>query len=247
MIPAGYIVMNQGWRWVWWWYATLNTVILVLFVFAYGETRYRKSGNCFIGEEPSTPTPPHEDDTEKKIYSATPCPEAQQTVPVPFEQLTTPTPTRKTYIQRMTVFGSFSDFSIHSYWQHMWRPFILFFRIPAVAFIALEYSFILCWVAVLATTQPILFAQPPYNFSIGVGNINIAPFIGAIVGSAYGGPLNDLYVVFMARRREGIYHPETRLHMLVMPMLLTPLGLFLYGISISKVRPFPLWYSAPDS
>lgn len=147
----------------------------------------------------------------------------------------------------MTVFGSFSDFSIHSYWQHMWRPFILFFRIPAVAFIALEYSFILCWVAVLATTQPILFAQPPYKFSIGVGNINIAPFIGAIVGSAYGGPLNDLYVVFMARRREGIYHPETRLHMLVMPMLLTPLGLFLYGISISKVRPFLLWYSAPDS
>lgn len=245
MIPAGYIVMNQGWRWVWWWCAILNAVILILFLFAYGETRYRKSENCFIGEEPSTAAAILEEDAEKKIENATPCPDAQQTVPIPSEQ---PTPTRKTYIQRITAFGNFSGFSIHSYWQHMWRPFILFSRVPAVAFTAIEYSFILCWVAVLATTQPILFAQPPYNFSsIGVGNINIAPFIGAIIGSAYGGPLNDLYVVFMARRREGIYHPETRLHMLLMPMLLTPLGLFLYGISIAKVSPFFLWYSAPDS
>lgn len=234
MIPAGYIVMNQGWRWVWWWCAIFNAVILILFLFGYGETRYRKSENCFIGEEPLTPAATLKKDTEKRIDSATSCREAEQTVPIPSEW---PTPARKTYIQRMTNFGSFSGFSVFSYWQHMWRPFLLFFRIPAVAFTAIEYSFILCWVAVLATTQPILFAQPPYNFSsIGVGNINIAPFIGAITGSAYGGLLNDLYVVFMARRREGIYHPETRLHMLVVPMLLTPLGLFVYGISIAKVN-----------
>lgn len=232
MIPAGYIVTNQGWRWVWWWCAILNAVIFVLFLFAYGETRYRKS-ECFIGEQPSTPAAVLKEDTGKRIYTATPCSDTQHRIPIPSEQ---PTLYRKTYIQRMTIFGSFSDFSVHSYWQHMWRPFILFFRIPAVAFTAIEYSFILCWVAVLATTQPILFAQPPYNFSsIGVGNINIAPFIGAMAGSAYGGPLNDYYVVFIARRREGIYHPETRLHMLIIPVLLTPLGLFLYGISIAKV------------
>ena len=149
-------------------------------------------------------------------------------------------PTRKTYIQRMAVFGTTSEFSAKGYWRHMWRPFQLFFRVPAVAFAAIEYSFILCWVAILATTQPMLFAQPPYNFSsIGIGNINIAPFIGAVVGSVYGGPLNDYYVVFMARRRSGIHHPETRLHMLFLSLLLTPAGLWLYGISIAKVISHP--------
>lgn len=173
---------------------------------------------------------------KKESDIATPHSQSQQQTLLASEQPTPPP--RKTYIQRMTLFGSFSDFTMQSYWQHMYRPFILFLRIPAVAFTAIEYSFILCWVAVLVTTQPILFAQPPYNFSsIGVGNINVAPFIGAIVGSAYGGPLNDLYVVSLARRRAGIYHPETRLHMLIAPMLLTPLGLFLYGISIAKVVP----------
>ena len=151
-----------------------------------------------------------------------------------------PTPTRKTYIQRMAVFGTTSEFSIKGYWRHMWRPFLLFFRIPAVAFAAIEYSFILWWVAILATTQPILFAQAPYNFSsIGIGNINIAPFVGAVAGSVYGGPLNDYYVVFMARRKSGIHHPERRLHMLILSLLLTPLGLWLYGISIAKVGSHP--------
>lgn len=146
---------------------------------------------------------------------------------------------RKTYIQRMTSLGPAPDWGIRTYLRYLQRPFILFFRIPAVAFVAIQYSFILCWVAALATTQPILFSAPPYKFSsVGVGNVNISPFVGALVGSMYGGPLNDYYVVLMAQRRGGIYDPELRLHMLLAPLFITPLGLFLYGISISQVNLF---------
>lgn len=186
---------------------------------------------CTLEKDPDkSPVPEKRNDTEPENPHLQENAHAEQPTP----------PTRKTYIQRMAVFGTASEFSVKGYWRHMWRPFLLFFRIPAVTFAAIEYSFILCWVAILATTQPILFAQPPYNFSsIGIGNINIAPFIGAVVGSVYGGPLNDYYVVFMARRKSGIHHPETRLHMLILSLLLTPLGLWLYGISIAKVKYHP--------
>lgn len=234
---------SQGWRWVWWWCAILNAVVLVLLLFAYQETHYRRpDGNCLVGGEvPMTAIPeekPEYADTasDKRQGTTASHPQPQETN-APEDPTPPARPVRKTYVQRITAFGGASEFSIQDYWRHMWRPFLFFFRIPAVAYVAIQYSFILCWVAVLATTQPILFAQPPYNFSsIGVGNINIAPFIGALIGSIYGGSLNDYYVVFMARRKSGVYDPKMRLHMLIVPTFLTPLGHWLYGISIARVR-----------
>ena len=211
----------------------------MLLIFAYGETQYHRAENApLVGEEPPIPGTLGKNPDKQPVPEKTDSTELATAQPQEHGDAEQPTPpTRKTYIQRMAVFGTTSEFSVKEYWRHMWRPFLLFFRVSAVAFAAIEYSFILCWVAILATTQPMLFAQPPYNFSsIGIGNINIAPFIGAVVGSVYGGPLNDYYVVFMARRRSGIHHPETRLHMLILSLLLTPAGLWLYGISIAKVR-----------
>jgi MFS family permease len=240
LIPAGYIINSQGWRWVWWWCAIINAVVLLLIIFAYEETRYAKpAGNCYVGEDP--PMAVIED--EQKVD--TPEQGKEKIAPpsfsniVPTSTVEQPTFHRRTYLQRMVIptSGPNANASFKTYWQHMWRPFLLFYRLPAVAFVGIEYSFMMCWVAVLATTQPILFAAPPYNFSsVGVGNINIAPFVGAVMGSLYGGPLNDYYVVWMARRRAGIYDPELRLHMLLVPLIICPLGLFLYGTSIANVR-----------
>lgn len=193
-------------------------------------------GNCVLGQdvpsgecnkEDKAKDPPSQ--TKNQDMSA---PEPLATMP----NVEQPALYRREYFQRVTCRGPASELSFDTYWRHIQRPFVILFRIPAVTFVAIQYSIMLCWVAVLATTQPILFAAPPYNFSsIGVGNINVAPFLGAVLGSIYGGPLNDLYVVKLARRRSGLYDPETRLHMIFAPLILTPLGLFLYGISMAEV------------
>ncbi|GAB1200453.1 hypothetical protein APSETT444_009826 [Aspergillus pseudonomiae] len=236
LIPTGYIINSQGWRWVWWWCAILNGLVLLLIIFAYEETRYgRPAGNCYIGQDPPGALGSEEKQiTASEFDKEKPMPTHCDTVPpLPVEE---PIPPRKTYFKRMTHFEPSDDITLKKYWRHMWTPFVLIFRIPAVAFVGLQYSFMMVWVAILATTQPILFAQPPYNFtSVGIGNINIAPFVGAVIGSIYGGPLNDYYVVYMARRRGGIYDPELRLHMLLVPMIILPLGLFLYGTSIANL------------
>ncbi|KAB8259763.1 major facilitator superfamily domain-containing protein [Aspergillus pseudonomiae] len=239
LIPTGYIINSQGWRWVWWWCAILNGLVLLLIIFAYEETRYgRPAGNCYIGQDPPGALGAEEKQiTASEFDKEKPMPTHCDTVPpLPVEE---PIPPRKTYFKRMTHFEPSDNITLKKYWRHMWTPFVLIFRIPAVAFVGLQYSFMMVWVAILATTQPILFAQPPYNFtSVGIGNINIAPFVGAVIGSIYGGPLNDYYVVYMARRRGGIYDPELRLHMLLVPMIILPLGLFLYGTSIANEQPW---------
>ena len=208
-----------------------------MIIFAYEETRYgRPAGNCYIGQDPPVALGAEgKQSTAPEFDKEKARPAHIDTIPQRAEE--EPIPPRKTYVERMTAFEPTDSLSWKTYWRHMWTPFVLFFRIPAVAFVGIQYSFMMCWVAILATTQPILFAAPPYNFSsVGVGNINIAPFVGAVIGSIYGGPLNDYYVVYMARRRAGIYDPEFRLHMLLVPLVVCPLGLFLYGISIANVR-----------
>ncbi|KAF9894360.1 hypothetical protein FE257_007863 [Aspergillus nanangensis] len=240
LIPTGYIIDRQGWRWVWWWCAILNSLVLVLIIFGFEETRYyhaQQASNPVVGEEIPLPiiTPSHIKDKSTDFEPSSTSPETLEETPPP-----QPTPPiRRSYIQRITSPGPPPSLSLQNYSRHLYRPFVLFFRIPAVAFVALQYSLMLCWVAVLATTQPIFFAAPPYSFSsIGVGNINLAPFIGAVLGSVFGGPLNDYYVVRLARRRSGIYDPEMRLHMLLVPLVVTPAGLFLYGISIARGDPW---------
>ncbi|KAL5356445.1 major facilitator superfamily domain-containing protein [Aspergillus floccosus] len=239
LIPTGYIIESQGWRWVWWWCAILNGIVLVLIIVGFEETRYaRRSVSPVVGED--VPMQPYAEHTKGKSsvpdIPIEPSPGSKTETTIANDL---PPPPRRPYRQRITWSGHASDLNMQNYWKQVWRPFVLLFRVPGVAFVAVQYSLMLCWIAVLATTQPILFAAPPYNFSsIGVGNINIAPFVGAVLGSVFGGPLNDYYVVWLARRRSGIYDPEMRLHMLLAPLIITPLGLFLYGISIANGKPW---------
>jgi hypothetical protein len=68
--------------------------------------------------------------------------------------------------------------------------------------------------------------------------MNIPPAIGAILGSIFGGPLNDWCILQVAKRRGGIYEPETRLWSFMLPGVCMPIGLFMFGLTIAKVRFF---------
>lgn len=122
-----------------------------------------------------------------------------------------------------------------SIWAHIYQPFQILFTFPAVMFTALQYGFLIAMLAVLAVTQASLYPFEPYNFSAaGVGNMNIPPAIGAIIGSVFGGPINDYFILQVAKRRGGIYEPETRLWLFLIPGFCMPIGLFMYGLTISK-------------
>jgi hypothetical protein len=108
-------------------------------------------------------------------------------------------------------------------------------------FTALQYGWSIAMLALLAVTQSSLYSLPPYNFTVaGVGNMNLPPFIGSILGALFGGPLVDYMIVVIAKRRGGIYEPETRLWLFLIPGLSMTLGGLMYGLTIAKVSNFLL-------
>jgi hypothetical protein len=121
-------------------------------------------------------------------------------------------------------------------------PVKVLVSIPAVAYVMVQYSSSLIWFTVVATTQSEYLALPPYNFGTkGIGLLNLPPFIGSIFGCIWGGPVSDWSIKFLARRNEGIYEPEMRLYISLLPGILGPVGLFLYGYSVSEVITPTTW------
>jgi len=102
---------------------------------------------------------------------------------------------------------------------------------PAIAFAAIQWAFCLSALSIVAVSTSDLYPYSPYNFSpAGVGNLNIPPAIGSILGTIYGGPLVDWSIVVLAKRNGGIYEPEMRLFLFVLPGILMPVGVFMYGL-----------------
>lgn len=88
----------------------------------------------------------------------------------------------------------------------------------------------------MAVTESIYFSGDPYDFStIGIGLLNIPPFIGSIVAAFYAGPLSDWSIIWLAKRNEGVYEPEMRLYLIVFPVIIGPIGMFTYGYTLAKV------------
>lgn len=59
---AGFMAVNQGWRWIYWWGAILNGALLVLFFFTFEESRFIRTADAIEGqsndveaERPSSP------------------------------------------------------------------------------------------------------------------------------------------------------------------------------------------------
>ena len=123
------------------------------------------------------------------------------------------------------------------FFAQLYQPFYILGIFPAVMFSALQYAWSESMLSFLAVTQATLYPFSPYSFSaIGVGNMNIPPAIGAILGSIFGGPLSDYMVLQIANRRNGVYEPEYRLWTFLIPGLTMIIGVLMYGLTIAEVR-----------
>ena len=145
----------------------------------------------------------------------------------------------KSYRERHALFTTSHGKTVNSrrFIRQLYQPFRIVVLFPAVMFSALQYAWSESMLSFLAVTQATLYPSPPYNFSaVGVGNMNIPPAIGAILGSLFGGVFSDYLILVIARRRNGIYEPEYRLWTFLIPGLSMVAGVFMYGLTIAQVR-----------
>jgi hypothetical protein len=142
----------------------------------------------------------------------------------------------KTYRQRLALM-TITPGGWGKFFKHMYQPILLLFMFPAVAFTALQLGSLLSWYAIMVTTQATYFALPPYSFGpIGIGLLNIPAFVGGLLGFIWGGPVSDYSIVYFAKRNKGVFEPEMRLYIAIVPALTSPIGIFLYGYTTAEVR-----------
>lgn len=126
--------------------------------------------------------------------------------------------------------------------QYVHRFFIYFkvFTLPAVWISGVLWGLQDAYMTFFLTTQDTYFSLPPWNYSgTGVGVLNVATLVGAIIGCFMSGVLSDKHVYWMAKRKDGLYEPEYRLWLLFITLIISPLGLIMFGVGAQKGDEWP--------
>ena len=143
----------------------------------------------------------------------------------------------KTYRQRMALWTPTPGSIIH----HFYQPIIVLFTFPAVTYTALTYGITLATFAIMTSVQATYMLLPPYNFTaIGVGLMNLPPFIGSVLGFFVGGYLNDISILYLSKRNGGIFEPEMRLWLAIPAIICVPAGILMFGIGLAYGIAWPL-------
>ncbi|KAF5709471.1 major facilitator superfamily transporter [Fusarium mundagurra] len=222
-IAAGVQAVHEGWRWSYYTLSICITILFVVFVFAFEETKYipvmvGEAGNDEAGSEHSPTT--KEDDSKDKVGSelVTVGTHVDHTIPM------------NSYRQCMRLTTTTSE----SLPLLFMMPFHVI-TLPHVLFTAIQFASSVCWLVAFMNIISIVFSAPPYNFdTAGIGYMALGPFVGNVFGSIYGGPLADWTVVRLARRNGGVYEPEMRLYPLVIPTFFMAGGLIMFGATAAR-------------
>ncbi|KAI1385664.1 major facilitator superfamily domain-containing protein [Hypoxylon trugodes] len=226
-IPAGYMANNGNWRQCFWILFGFEAALWIYFILFYEESKYiprieaqasiiRTSADDLASKSSSN--------DEKHIASHS---ESSDTETARVNPSIPPL----TWRQRLRFITKTDDDLIKT----AYIPVVVVFRFPVIMYTALQYGFCLCWVALISSTVSIVYTHPPYNFTTsGIATMNLGPFVGAILGSLYGGLLSDRSILWLARRNYGYYEPEMRLQLVHLPAICISGGLLMFGLTTSK-------------
>ena len=225
---AGYIAVNQGWRWVWWWLVILIGVGLGAFVFLYEETSYTR-----LVETTPTVSFQNEKQLDSEDTASSPKSHVIEVIEIEVIEIDESIP-RRTYRQKL-AFWTTNEMPVNDMLWISIEPFLMLYQFPIVIFVALLYGVMTACITVTATTNGNQLPLPPYNFNPSeIGLMNIPSFLGLVVAFVIYAPFADRSMLYFARRRGGIYEPESRLYPALLSILFIPAGLFLYGVSLDK-------------
>ncbi|KAJ4320802.1 hypothetical protein N0V94_003214 [Neodidymelliopsis sp. IMI 364377] len=197
MTIAGYITVDQGWRWLWWWLAIVLGVLLLFFTFCYEETKYVPK----IDGTPSV-VASRENAADHKF------PDDKPFDLQPIESIVTAVPPpRKSYLSRLLPWST-SEGSVVDLLHHVYQPFFVMATIPAVLYVALLYGLVTAAFQVSVTLISTYLPAPPYNFNASqVGLMSIPALVGNTLGAIVSAPFSDRIILWLARKNNGIYEP----------------------------------------
>jgi len=231
-MAAGAQASAQGWRWS---YRTLGivlTVMSILFVFFFEETKFTPVVRGVAISDASEPNELMRKNSRKQDQLGSVDIVPLTAVPTSTEHEVDSSIPLRSRKQRL----AFYTFSRENIWPHYYRPLIILLTFPPVLFTGLQYASGVVWLTITASVLGYVMPFPPYNFTPAqVGYMSAGPFIGNLIGVLYGGFCFDRAILFFSRRNKGLFEPEMRLYLLHLPALAMAGGLIMFGVCISKV------------
>ncbi|OQV09744.1 hypothetical protein CLAIMM_13833 [Cladophialophora immunda] len=226
--------MSIGWRWVKGIISILSGVNFVMILFLVPESRFKRDltqvedvnavqprESIIDGEDPA-----EKESTLANEFELAPIPTNSSTIPSKMSQM------------QLLAFcsGVPKDMNLLELFL---RPFPLI-AYPAVLWATLAYAVALATSVMSSVVNPAVLQAPPYNFSSGTnGLINIPSLIGNLVGGFLGGWCTDWVADKWSIRNQGIFNPEVRLSMITIPLILTTIGMALFGAGLEEKWSWP--------
>lgn len=201
LIIDGAVTQNlPSWRYFYYIDAALVGALLILVILTYPETSFRRNEYILNGHVGANT------DGEKAHLA--------------------PVQVRKSYAQRMALFSG--TYTNESYIRMVARPFGIVL-LPAVMFSVLTFSATIGFLVAVTSNVAPAFEQILGFSTQNTGFLFFGAIIGSLIGIPAGGWLGDKCSEIGARKNNGVSEPEHRLPAMVIPIILGPLSLILYG------------------
>ncbi|RDW68190.1 MFS general substrate transporter-1 [Coleophoma crateriformis] len=237
---AGFINDGVGWRWVMHFGSITLAVTGILLFFFMEDTIYFRSTFEGLDDDPRTSITQHSTvgngiEVMEKTTSKPQAPVPGKNVSgvlnySPVSEHTFPPP--KTYIQKLALFVKLDGrLTKKQLFTMMYRPLLIFYHFPITTWCGFLYGTNLSWYNVMNGTTSLILGGAPYNFQAKyVGCAYLSPFIGAAVASVWSGQIADKLTLRLARKNGGVREPEQRLWSMLLPAIIGPAGLILWGV-----------------
>lgn len=222
-LAASYEVAALGWRWYYWVFAITIAFGLVLAVLFQFETSYRRSsqfvnGRLIVTDQFGVTRMLTELETREHIET--------HGLPGSDEDLRP----KKSYIQMLIPWSSPTESPLtlvprttFQIFEAFMSPGILYATLVASVVLGSSIGMSLSYNTVLQYN----YHWPPKS----IGLINLGGVFGGFGGMLYAGFLGDKFIIYMARRNNGIHEPEHRLPLFIFPGILAVVSLLLYGFT----------------
>ncbi|KAK3395451.1 major facilitator superfamily domain-containing protein [Sordaria brevicollis] len=230
---CGFIVAEYSWRWHKWLTFILTLVSFLAVVFLVPETTYIRYGQYASDSDSSrgsTPGLAARLQAEKR-YGATRARAARSHLGHVDESQTPHLP-KKSWVEELSVWPVAVPGT--PLWKLFFRPFPMW-SYPCVIFAFLAYAVSLEMTVAVNILNPFVFQAPPYNWSpMTNGLINIPGLIGNLFGSVLGGWMVDRFCNWTTKRNNGVYEPESRLWLCIVPLLISGSGCLVFGYGVER-------------
>lgn len=151
----------------------------------------------------------------------------------------------KSYWQSVRIITPASNIKGYGFKQYFkqLKSILRVFCFPPVILSGLMWGAQDAFLTFYLTTDDDQWSSDPYNYSNNaIAIMNVPTLIGAVIGCVYAGTLSDWFVLFLAKRNNGVLEAEFRLWFVFLAAIISPVGLLLFGIGTAKEWSWPAPY-----